>query len=460
MIPNVSPWITQLKRNRPIVPLSHDTHTDIAIVGGGIAGIVSAFFLLEHTKYTVVLLEADKIAHGATGHNAGQLTSYFERPLADIVREFGLSMAIEGQRSVESAWELIEHIVATARLRTPLYTFTGYAGLSDKKAIVQHLEDNRIRKHGGLLPEHMYIASEWLVNETLPDIYQGLYSAVPQADILGKLETAHGGYIALLSSKKGCMNSALFSEELAGYLIATHPDRFRLHEGTPVKNVRLHESSATLTTSTARVHTQRVLLCTNGFEHFSLVNEYGKAIDTAFHAGVAGRIGYMSAYVDTAQSKPTAVSYFPNNHSFTNDPTGESYFYLTRRPHEHGNVAPDSLICTGGPEKVLPNGAEYSRHDFFDQDIQESIADFMELHYKPHNKNPAKVFHWHGLMGYTPNGIRRVGIEPRNPVLLYNLGCNGVGILPSIYGAKRIAQIVRGEMLSPSIFDPRDTIDL
>ncbi len=459
MIPNRSPWIAQLKRTRPIVPLSQDSHADIAIVGGGIAGIVSAFFILHYTNHSVVLLEADKIAHGATGHNAGQLTSYFERPLADIAREFGVSMAIDGQKSVESAWGLIEHIITTAHLRTPLYTFTGAAGFSDSAHVFAHLHDNLIRKQGGLLPEHMYISAEWLANQTIPEQYTGLYSALPHSHILEKLEAKHSGYIAVMESKKGCMNSALFSEELAGYLVATFPDRFHLYEGSPVKNVRLHESSATVTTARARVHARRVVLCTNGFEKFSLINEYGRAIDTSFHASVAGRIGYMSGYVDSTQQKPTAVSYFPSNHADSHDPTGESYFYLTRRPHEHSDAGPATLTCTGGPEKVLPNGAEYSRHDFYDEDIQESIADFMDLHYKPHTKKADTVFQWHGLMGYTPDGIRRVGVEPRNPVLLYNLGCNGVGILPSVYGGKRIAQILRGEVLPPSIFDPRDILD-
>jgi hypothetical protein len=59
-------------------------------------------------------------------------------------------------------------------------------------------------------------------------------------------------------------------------------------------------------------------------------------------------------------------------------------------------------------------------------------------------------------MGYTPNGIRCVGAEPCNPVLLYNLGCNGVGILPSVYGSYRIAEIIQGKELAPSIFDPAD----
>jgi glycine/D-amino acid oxidase-like deaminating enzyme len=456
MIPNKSPWIEQLKRTRPVAPLSKETHTDVVIVGGGIAGIVSAFFILHYTTYSVVLLEADKIAHGATGHNAGQLTSYFERPFTDIVREFGLAMAIEGQRSVESAWELIEHIVTTTRIKTPLYTFTGYAGFSDYTHVISHLEDNLLRRNGNMDTEPMYIASEWLQHNSLPSLYDGLYTPIPQSEIQEKLETNHPGYIAIIQSKKGCMNSALFSEEIAGYLIATHPERFHLHEGTHVKNIRLHEHSATLTTAGARVFAQRVLLCTNGFENFSITNEHGPDIDTTFHASVAGRIGYMSAYVDAVSSKPTAVSYFPRNHSSNQDPTGETYFYLTRRPHEHTSAGPETLICTGGPEKVLPNGAEYSRHHFFDDDIRESIADFMDIHYKPYAKNINKAFYWHGLMGYTPNGIRRIGAEPCNPILLYNLGCNGVGILPSIYGAKRITQILQGVHLPPSIFDPKN----
>ena len=62
---------------------------------------------------------------------------------------------------------------------------------------------------------------------------------------------------------------------------------------------------------------------------------------------------------------------------------------------------------------------------------------------------------WHGLMGYTDGRVRVVGAEPRNPVLLYNLGCNGVGFLPSISGGRRVARLLAGERLAPSLFDPR-----
>jgi len=38
--------------------------------------------------------------------------------------------------------------------------------------------------------------------------------------------------------------------------------------------------------------------------------------------------------------------------------------------------------------------------------------------------------------------------------LIYNIGCNGIGILPSIYGGKRVVQAILGETLPQSIFDP------
>ena len=63
-------------------------------------------------------------------------------------------------------------------------------------------------------------------------------------------------------------------------------------------------------------------------------------------------------------------------------------------------------------------------------------------------------------MGYTRNRLRIIGAEPRNPVLLYNLGCNGVGFMPSIFGGHRLARILAGEVFGPSLFDPAGPTEL
>src|SRR5688572_7112786 len=126
-----SPWIQQLNRTRPIDPLSKTISADVAIVGGGIAGIMTAYFLLQRTSHRVVLIEARRVANGATGHNAGQIVSYFERQLADLVEEYGLEMAAAGQAAIDSAWELLDEVYKTIKPATPLWRFTGYAGCRD-----------------------------------------------------------------------------------------------------------------------------------------------------------------------------------------------------------------------------------------------------------------------------------------------------------------------------------------
>ncbi|TSC71135.1 MAG: FAD dependent oxidoreductase [Parcubacteria group bacterium Gr01-1014_49] len=457
MIPNNSPWIQQLKRTRPVVPLEADAHADVAIVGGGIAGAVTAFFTLRDTDKSVILFEADKVAHGATGHNAGQIASYFERPLSELVEEFGLELAIDGQRSVESAWALIDQIVAEAGLRTPLYRFTGYTGLSTLDQVILHLKDNRCRVDGGLQNETLIVAEEWMERKDIPGEYRDLYGTVPQKDILNLLETNSTDYIASLAFQKGCMNSALFTEELIGYLITKYQDRFSFYEGSPVKTVRLKEHTATLEVLGHTVEVGKVVLCTNGFEHFSIINEAGQDIDTEFHHSIAGRIGYMSGYVEPFDNPPVAVSYFPRTNERIGDPTGESYFYLTRRPYESDSKSFHSLVCAGGPEKVLPSGADYSPSHSCSEDTRDSIDDFLRSNYSKHpGPETEYAFCWHGLMGYTPSGIRRVGPEPCNPTLLYNLGCNGVGILPSVFGGKRISEFLGGKQVKPSLFDPHD----
>lgn len=73
---------------------------DITIIGAGIAGISTAFQILMHTDLNITLLEGKKIARGATGHNAGQVVLYFERPFQEIVRDYGLERAIDGQKSL------------------------------------------------------------------------------------------------------------------------------------------------------------------------------------------------------------------------------------------------------------------------------------------------------------------------------------------------------------------------
>jgi len=57
---NRSPWLHQLNLTREINTLKSDIETDIVVVGAGIAGVSTAFFLLQNTDKKVTLVESDR----------------------------------------------------------------------------------------------------------------------------------------------------------------------------------------------------------------------------------------------------------------------------------------------------------------------------------------------------------------------------------------------------------------
>lgn len=454
---NNSPWIDQLNKDRPVKKLTTDIQTDIAIVGGGIAGLSNAFFILKYTDKKIVLIEKSRLAYGATGHNAGQVVSYFERPFHIMVQEFGAVLAGEAQRSIELSWELLEEMYTEAGLTLNLSRFVGYDGFSTFEQVEEALKNNVARKEAGLSLHQIDIANDAVFLTEISALYSGLYALKDKKEILSCLETEDVRYIAMLSQQKGVMNSALFTEEISEYLLKTYPERFVVYEQTLISKVVLKENHALLAAPDAVVTAEKVILCTNGFENIEILNQSGLAIDTKFHHLVNGVVARMSGYLEKKNKSPIAISYYTGEQSaFAN--MEQAYYYLTRRPFEHESDTKHNLICIGGPQHSIADREEYLFEFDYPEVVQKEIDDFVKTVYDPiPNKKIDYKFTWHGLMGYTPNGVRLIGEEPLNPVLLYNLGCNGVGILPSIYGGKRISQIIAGEKLPPSIFDPKNT---
>ncbi len=449
---NRSPWIHQLDLDRVAVTLHGDIETDIAIIGAGIAGVSTAFFCLEQTDKKVTLFDGGRLAHGATGHNAGQLTSYFERSLSEIRDEFGDEKTRRAQGDIERTWELLDHMYTSAGLSIPLSRFLGHAGLVDFDRVMRQLGDAHVRAELGLVREEILIAKEASFVKNIPKDYSKYYSLVKQSEILSRLETKDTRFIACLSAQKGCMNSALFCQEIVKFLLLKYPKRFALYEHTHIHKVIVREDHAMLDALTAEVSAHKVVLCTNGFENISLISSNGLDINTKFHHTVRGIIGFMSGYVKKYDKPPIAISYIIGK---LTELSGE-YFYVTRREFEYDTNHNHNLISVGGPELTIEDTTEYVRERDYPKEAEKEIDTFVHEVFEGKSDVLSQYeFKWHGLMGYTPNGIRVVGEEPKHPVLLYNLGCNGIGILPSIYGGNRIAHIISDKKLLPSIFDPK-----
>lgn len=451
---NKSPWLRQLHNNRITQKLSSDITADVVIVGAGIAGISTAFSLLEKTDKKVVVIEAHKLAHGASGHNAGQLTSYFEKPFPDMVQEFGLELAGNAARSIEEdAWGLLRTMYARAGCKTKIHEFMGYSGLPSLEHIMRALETNHLRAQAGVEPHPLWIAEESDVYNQIPQEYKEFITLVPLTQIQNALETELTDFIACLVEHKGCGNSARLCEDVVEWAEENYPDRFSLYEHTRINKVVMREDTCLVVSEKHTITTQQVILCTNGFENFTILSENsGAEINSDFHHKVSGQYATMAGFLEEIGKDPTAISYYEGEvKSFDEN---EEYFYMTRRHYEAADIGEMGLVCVGGPVTYLPDRTIYDRDNPVNDVHHDNIDDFIRRTYSA----PVDLeyhFTWHGLMGYTENGVRMIGPDPRDSRLLYNLGCNGVGLLPSIFGADRVARYLAGEVLEPSIFDVR-----
>lgn len=452
---NQSPWLAHLERSRPIQGTPPETESDILIIGAGIAGVSTAYFTLARTRHSVVLVDAGRVAHAATGHNAGQLVSYFERPFPEIIQEFTEELAISGQLEVNRAWDLIEEITQDLQLKTPSWQFSGTAGLPNLKTLLYHLEVADIFSRHGLPREEILVSEDFTEHHLVPPEYRQYYQVISQEELLTLLQVNSSQYIGALRGRKGCMNSAAFTEELVTALLARYPDRLSVLEGLPVNTVYLRAGGVTAVTPRGNLRARYVVLCTNGFEKITLKNELGPEINTQFHHLIRGSVGYMAGYIQTPATAPTAVSYLVDESDAGSTTALEAapYIYMTRRPLHDSSTR--SLVCIGGPEALYDDTNHYTRNHQYPTSAMAEINKFIESNYATTEPISLRLaYQWHGLMGYTPNGIRLVGREPLSPILYYNLGCNGVGILPSVAGGLRIARLLNFEPLPPSIFDP------
>ncbi|MBS0655927.1 MAG: FAD-binding oxidoreductase, partial [Verrucomicrobia bacterium] len=87
MTPCNSPWLQFKPTSYP--SLANDTASDVAVVGAGISGVTTLYSLLTTTNKHVVLLERDRVASGATGHNAGLALPLMEKPFSELVSMLG-----------------------------------------------------------------------------------------------------------------------------------------------------------------------------------------------------------------------------------------------------------------------------------------------------------------------------------------------------------------------------------
>jgi glycine/D-amino acid oxidase-like deaminating enzyme len=90
---------------------------DIAVIGGGLTGIASAYYLRMLGCQDVVVLEKDFVGYGASGKNAGFLLAGLSEPYSRLVIGMGPEWAIKLMKATIENHDLIAEAISTNKIR-------------------------------------------------------------------------------------------------------------------------------------------------------------------------------------------------------------------------------------------------------------------------------------------------------------------------------------------------------
>lgn len=435
-----SPW---LHFERPTWPhLENDTECEVAVIGAGISGIATVYYLLTETNRNVILFEKGRVASQATGNNAGIACVHIEKPIQDLVKEYGLEKTRQSFSELDQAWELMISILDTIGAKALLLPFpTVTIALSSVEVLLEHLVRESYNRAFGRTQWQYYVLDDPEIKQNLSAELCENIRFVSREEILTILNVANGNFIGVAKPidhlKLARLNSAKFCHLVLDYLNEHYPNRLSIFENTPISCIEQQNDTVVLKHPSGMVKAKEVVLCTNGYKNIEIFDRKNNSVDRLKNA-IIPREGYMAGFTDNLRETYTQA-FFDDSGFYADSP----YFYLTHT---------EQLTIIGGPEFDQPDGCHTN------EVISQRAASSQET-YRLFLKNTYNIddcsfsYFWYGIMGYTSNDLRWVGEEPQLKHLWYNLGCNGVGIVSAIGAGKRLVTLMQGESLPPSLFD-------
>jgi glycine/D-amino acid oxidase-like deaminating enzyme/nitrite reductase/ring-hydroxylating ferredoxin subunit len=120
-----SPWSLD-NSTRAAAPLAGNTKYDVCVVGGGIAGLTTAYLLASEGKSVVVLEAKDRVANGETEFTTAHLAWVLDDRFKHLVSVRGEDAARQAADSHRGAIDLIEEIARKENIACEFRRLDGY----------------------------------------------------------------------------------------------------------------------------------------------------------------------------------------------------------------------------------------------------------------------------------------------------------------------------------------------
>lgn len=361
--------------------LTENIEADVCVVGGGIAGLTTAYLLSKEGK-SVALLEAYEICSGETGHTTAHL-------------------AVPDNRYYE-----IEAMLGADSSRLVADSFGQAISLVETICKEEGIECGFVRVKG-----YLYARS----HEGWPDLDKEYDAALRAGAVVKKLDRVP----ALSFDTRPCLE---FSEQaqfhplryLAGLCKAIERNGGRIFTHTRALDVRENAGRSEVTTADHTVHAQTVVIATNT----PFINR------VAMHTKQSGYMTYVVAFQVPKGTVPRLLLW----------DTGDPYFYVRIAESPEQADQYDFLIVGGQDHKVGQDAHPEHRYD--------EIEQWTRQHYPMAG---AVAYRWSGEVMEPADGVAYLGRNPGGNDNVYIItGDSGNGMTHCTAGAMLVTDMIMG----------------
>ena len=117
-ISNKSYWIESVQKNRYEMQKG-DLECDVVVVGGGIAGITTAY-CLQKKGFRTIVIERNEIGSNTTGHTTAKITAQHHLIYSHLIEHFGKEQALQYVQGNVEAIRFIDEVVAKHQIECDL----------------------------------------------------------------------------------------------------------------------------------------------------------------------------------------------------------------------------------------------------------------------------------------------------------------------------------------------------
>ena len=126
---NKSIWKSEI-RKRALKKLNENITTDILIIGGGISGLTTAYFLRK-SKYKITLIDKDICGHGVSENTTGKLTFVQDLIYSNLTKNFNEEIALKYLNSCKDAIKIVKTIISRNKIECNLENVSSYVFTND-----------------------------------------------------------------------------------------------------------------------------------------------------------------------------------------------------------------------------------------------------------------------------------------------------------------------------------------